>query len=274
MQREAIKYFSFSDCHIIKFVKDILTFKLIKGDLMIQNSNAIVNAANGSLWLGSGVAGAIRRVGGSKIQEECCKIRKEILKRDLNNGEVIETGIGDFKNENLQYIFHAVGPVYCDGKRNEENELYNAFMNCFKLADKLKLQSISLPPISSGVFGYPKDECAKVFNKALLDYVENRLLNTKSDNINNNNNNSKNNKDSLVIETKENLTNNNNNETNNNNNNNSNINANEETNINTLKEIRMVIIDLPTYIPFEKEHLQFINQMEQQNKEIIESIGK
>lgn len=151
-------------------IKNKLLYSLIKDDLTLQDTNVIVNAANSDLWLGSGVAGAIRRKAGNSLQSECSQLIKSIG-RELNNGEVAITGIGEMKNENLKYIFHAVGPIYRDGNRGEDMDLFNAFYNCFKKANEQSL-SIAIPPISSGVFGYPKNECAKVFYETLIKFIE------------------------------------------------------------------------------------------------------
>lgn len=147
------------------------SFTLLREDLTIQETNAIVNAANGELHLGSGVAGAIKLKGGFKIQEECYEIlRIENKNKSLKNGDVAYTKVGKFQNKNLDYIFHAVGPMYFNGERNEKAELTNCFLNCFKLADKLKLKSLAIPPISTGIFGYPKREGAKVFYNCVERY--------------------------------------------------------------------------------------------------------
>jgi len=146
---------------------------LLKEDLTIQETNAIVNAANESLWLGGGVAGAIRMKGGYEIEDECQDIvRIDNKKKPLDNGDVAYTNIGKFKNKNLKYIFHAVGPVYRNGMRNEKAELTNCFLNCFKLADQLKLNSIAIPPVSTGIFGYPKIEGAEVFYDCVERYFK------------------------------------------------------------------------------------------------------
>ena len=149
-----------------------LIYKLIKGNLIKQDTEAIVNASNNNLWLGGGVSGAILKEGGRIIQKELDNIIHE--RKEIPNGEVVKTGIGEFQSQNLKYILHAVGPVYRNGKGNEARDLYNAFFNSFKLADELELKSISLPPISSGIFGYPKDECANVFYDSLISYADNR----------------------------------------------------------------------------------------------------
>jgi O-acetyl-ADP-ribose deacetylase (regulator of RNase III) len=155
-----------------QFIWKGFKYVLQRDDLMKQPVNAIVNAANNDLWLGGGVAGAIRSTGGDVISKECRELIKSRGGKEVDNGEVVHTGIGEFKNPNLKYIFHAVGPIYRGGNKNEENELKDAFYNCFKLADELKISSIALPPISSGIFGYPKDECAEVFYTALMSYIE------------------------------------------------------------------------------------------------------
>jgi len=162
-----------ADSYIIEW-KNGIKFNLRRDDLTSQETNAIVNAANNDLWMGGGVAGAIRRKGGPKIQAECSKLVNQ-RGQNVENGEVVHTGIGDFSNTNLKYIFHAVGPVYYNGKRDEDIELKRAFSNCFKLSDKLKIESISIPPISSGIFGYPKEECAEIFYDCLEIYVNSKL---------------------------------------------------------------------------------------------------
>ena len=160
---------SFKECYEIIW-KNGITYSLKKSDLTNEETDVIVNAANTELWLGGGVAGAIRRKGGDVIQKEC----NNIIKNDgtIEEGEVKKTGIGLFKNKNLKYIFHAVGPVYRNGNYKESEKLKSAFINCFKLADTNNLTSISIPPISSGIFGYPKKECAKIFYMCLEDYVK------------------------------------------------------------------------------------------------------
>ena len=149
----------------------ILKIILKHGDLTTQTTEVIVNAANNELWLGSGVAGAIRKKGGSKIQEECNKIIS--LKGGfIKNGGVELTIIGNFKNENLKYIFHAVGPPYRDGTFHEKEDLKNCFDNSFNLANYHKITSISFPPISTGIFRYPKEKAAEVFLESCKDYLE------------------------------------------------------------------------------------------------------
>jgi len=182
---------------ILSEKKNQFTFTLKKDDLTNQETQAIVNAANSDLLLGAGVAGAIRNKGGKKIQDYCDDIiKKENDNKSLDNGEVAYTDIGAFTNKNLKYIFHAVGPYYMDGKTDEEIDLKKSFLNCFKLADKLKLNNISIPPISTGIFGFPKDKGAEVFFTCLEKYYE-IFLNQKD--CNNDSKDDKDNNDSNLL---------------------------------------------------------------------------
>lgn len=133
---------------------------LVAGDLTEQTTEAIVNPANSALQLGGGVAGAIRRKGGPKIQEECDKIGGTPV-----GTAVITTG-GNLK---ARHVIHAVGPRMGEG--DEDRKLRNATLNSLKLADQHKLKSISFPAISTGIFGYPIDRCAEVMLTATIGYL-------------------------------------------------------------------------------------------------------
>ncbi len=133
---------------------------MIEGDLTEQATDAIVNAANAQLILGGGVAGAIRKKGGPKIQEECNKIGGTFV-----GGAVITTG-GNLK---AKYVIHAVGPRMGEG--NEDEKLKNATLNSLKVADENKLKSIAFPAISTGIFGFPMDRCAKIMLSTTIDYL-------------------------------------------------------------------------------------------------------
>jgi len=134
--------------------------KLIQGDITDSSTDVIVNAANAQLILGAGVAGAIRRRGGPTIQEECNKIGGTFV-----GGAVITTG-GNLK---AKYVIHAVGPRMGEGNENEK--LRNATLNSLKLMDEKKLKTISFPAISTGIFGYPIERCAKIMIEANRDYL-------------------------------------------------------------------------------------------------------
>ncbi|MEX2752287.1 MAG: macro domain-containing protein, partial [Candidatus Freyarchaeota archaeon] len=125
------------------------------------STDAIVNAANAALQLGGGVAGAIRRKGGPKIQEECNKIGGTYV-----GGDVITTG-GNLK---AKYVIHAVGPRWGEG--NEDEKLRNATLNSLKLADEKNLKSISFPAISTGIFGFPMKRASEIMLKTTIEYLK------------------------------------------------------------------------------------------------------
>jgi O-acetyl-ADP-ribose deacetylase (regulator of RNase III) len=133
---------------------------LVQGDITEMETDAIVNAANAQLILGGGVAGAIRSKGGPSIQEECNKIGGTFV-----GGAVITTG-GNLK---AKHVIHAVGPRMGEG--NEDNKLKNATLNSLKLLDEHQLKSISFPAISTGIFGYPIERCAKVMISTAKEYL-------------------------------------------------------------------------------------------------------
>ena len=135
--------------------------ELVQGDITKMQTDAIVNAANAQLILGSGVAGAIRRKGGPKIQEECNKIGGTFV------GGAVITGAGNLK---AKHVIHAVGPRVGEG--NEDEKLKNATLNSLKLADENNLKSISFPAISTGVFGFPIRRCAEIMLQTTIDYLK------------------------------------------------------------------------------------------------------
>jgi len=139
--------------------------ELVKGDITELNVECIVNAANSMLKMGGGVAGAIRRKGGRKIQEECDKIVRE--RGPIPVGEAAITGGGNLK---AKYVIHAVGPVYGEG--NEEEKLRNATLNSLKLAEQHGISSIAFPAISTGAFGMPKIKCAETMIPAAISYAK------------------------------------------------------------------------------------------------------
>ena len=134
--------------------------KLIQGDITELNTDVIVNAANAQLRLGSGVAGAIRRKGGPLIQEECNKIGGTFV-----GGAVITTG-GELK---VKRVIHAVGPRMGEG--NEDEKLKNATLNSLKLMDEHELKRIAFPAISTGIFGYSIEKCAKIMISTAKEYL-------------------------------------------------------------------------------------------------------
>ena len=136
---------------------------LRQGDITDEVVDAIVNAANEGLVHGGGVAGAILRKGGLLIQEESDRIGR------VPTGSAAIMGAGTLP---AKYVIHAVGPVW-RGHSPEENDrlLASATIASLEIARKQNLTSIAFPAISSGIFGFPKDRCAKVMLQAVQTWI-------------------------------------------------------------------------------------------------------
>lgn len=137
--------------------------ELVEGDITHQETEAIVNAANTKLLGGGGVDGAIHRAGGPQILEECKKIG------GCPTGEARITTGGRLK---ARYVIHAVGPVYKEGRREEAKLLANAYHNSLVLASQHGIQSIAFPSISTGAYGYPLEEAARIALNTVRDYLK------------------------------------------------------------------------------------------------------
>lgn len=129
------------------------TVELIKGDITALVVDAIVNAANEHLQLGSGVAGAIRRRGGAAIQEECDRIG------NCQTGGAVVTGGGALQ---ARWVIHAVGPVWGGGGQGEDGLLASAVRNALTRAEEVGARSVALPAISTGVYGFPLERAARI----------------------------------------------------------------------------------------------------------------
>ncbi len=136
------------------------TLELVEGDITEMDTDAIVNAANARLVLGGGVAGAIRRKGGPRIQEECDRLGGTFV-----GGAVMTTG-GNLK---ARHVIHAVGPRMGEG--NEDEKLRNATVNSLKVADEHGLKSIAFPAVSTGIFGFPIRRCAEIMLRAAVEHL-------------------------------------------------------------------------------------------------------
>ena len=134
--------------------------ELLQGDITELTIDAIVNAANSQLILGGGVAGAIRRKGGSGVQDECN------LKAPIEVGQAVLTTGGNLK---AKYVIHTVGPRM--GEDNEDYKLKQATLNSLKIADENLLSSLAFCAISTGIFGYPKERCAKIMLENTIAYL-------------------------------------------------------------------------------------------------------
>lgn len=138
---------------------------LIQGDITCQATEAIVNAANSGLRGGGGVDGAIHRAGGQAILDECRRIISRIGR--LDTGKAVITTGGNLK---AKYVIHTVGPVWRGGNRGEAELLASAYRESLKLATGHELKTISFPSISTGIYGYPVAEAAKVALDAVITF--------------------------------------------------------------------------------------------------------
>jgi O-acetyl-ADP-ribose deacetylase (regulator of RNase III) len=137
------------------------TLRLVRGDITERAVDAIVNAANSHLQHGGGVAGAIVRKGGRIIQEESDRIGFTPV------GTAVITGAGRLP---AKFVIHAVGPRMGEG--DEDTKLKNAVRSTLLLANEKNLKSISLPAISAGIFGFPKNRCAHIMVEQAASFLK------------------------------------------------------------------------------------------------------
>lgn len=141
-----------------------IKIEYIKGDIADQpDVTAIVNAANAELRIGGGVAGAIHRAAGPGLTKECRPMAP------IKPGEAVISGGHDLPNE---YVIHCLGPVYGRDKP-EDKLLADCYRNALRLAEKHEIDSLAFPSISTGAFGYPMEEAAKVAFSTVRDEVPN-----------------------------------------------------------------------------------------------------
>ncbi|MDR1272373.1 MAG: macro domain-containing protein [Clostridiales Family XIII bacterium] len=141
-----------------------MPFTTIRGDITKLESDAIVNAANTGLQMGGGVCGAIFIAAGvAKLQAACDKLSP------IKTGEAVITPGFDLP---AKYVIHTAGPVY-DHRNREQSEQYlrDAYSNSLKLAVENDCRSIAFPLISSGIYGYPKDEALQVATSVIQDFL-------------------------------------------------------------------------------------------------------
>jgi O-acetyl-ADP-ribose deacetylase (regulator of RNase III) len=131
--------------------------ELVRGDITILEVDAIVNAANSSLMGGGGVDGAIHHAAGPQLLEECLRIKER--QDGCPTGEAVITSGANLK---AKFVIHAVGPVWADGKANENQLLANAYRNSLVLAVSNSVKNIAFPNISTGIYGFPKRRAAEI----------------------------------------------------------------------------------------------------------------
>lgn len=135
------------------------------GDLTAEDSDAIVNAANSTLLGGGGVDGAIHLAGGPAILEECKRIRQTEYPDGLPVGKAVITTAGSMP---AKHVIHTVGPIYGQNNGRDADLLADCYRSSIRLAARHSLASIAFPAISTGVYGFPKDEAAAVSSSAIL----------------------------------------------------------------------------------------------------------
>ncbi|UCD14641.1 MAG: O-acetyl-ADP-ribose deacetylase [Thermoplasmatales archaeon] len=138
------------------------SLELIVGDITKQKTNAVVNAANKRLAPGGGVAGAIHRAAGVELWEECKK---------LGGCETGKAKITKGYNLPAPFIIHTVGPIY-SGSSEDPEKLASCYRECLRLAKENKIRSISFPALSTGYFGYPIKEAARIALETVVDELK------------------------------------------------------------------------------------------------------
>jgi O-acetyl-ADP-ribose deacetylase (regulator of RNase III) len=139
------------------------TFSVVIYDLLYEPVDCIVNAANGGLSHGGGIAAAISKAAGSQLDDECDEIVRKTGRIQVGEAVVTTAGALPFKG-----IIHAIGPMMGDG--DEENKIVKALRSSFKRASEKGWSSLSFPGISSGIFAVPYGICAKAYIRAVKDY--------------------------------------------------------------------------------------------------------
>ena len=152
--------------HLRSFLEDRVIVKV--GDITEEKVDAIVNAANTTLFGGGGVDGAIHDKGGPAVLEECERIRDTEYPDGLPTGEAVITTAGKLP---AKYVIHTVGPIFGRHSGKEQKLLRDSYINSISLAADRDLTSIAFPSISTGAYRYPKDEAASISSKAIAYFL-------------------------------------------------------------------------------------------------------
>ncbi|CAL9403500.1 O-acetyl-ADP-ribose deacetylase [Streptomyces collinus] len=132
--------------------------ELVQGDITRESVDAIVNAANSSLLGGGGVDGAIHRRGGPAILEDCRRLRAAHLGKGLPTGRAVATTAGDL---DARWVVHTVGPVF-SASEDRSALLASCYRESLRVAGELGARSVAFPAISTGVYGWPMDDGARI----------------------------------------------------------------------------------------------------------------
>ncbi|MGW6733787.1 O-acetyl-ADP-ribose deacetylase [Streptomyces sp. NPDC055013] len=134
------------------------TIRLVQGDITRESVDAIVNAANSSLLGGGGVDGAIHRRGGPAILAECRKLRGSRYGKGLPTGQAVATTAGEL---DARWVIHTVGPVW-SATEDRSELLASCYRESLRVADELGARTVAFPAISTGVYGWPMDDGARI----------------------------------------------------------------------------------------------------------------
>jgi O-acetyl-ADP-ribose deacetylase (regulator of RNase III) len=129
----------------------VMELEVVEGDITALEVDAVANAANNALWMGAGVAGAIKRAGGEEIE------RQAVRQGPIDVGDAVATGAGRLS---ARYVIH--GAVMGQDLRTNEELIRRTTQRCLEVADELELRSLALPAFGTGVGGFPLDQCARL----------------------------------------------------------------------------------------------------------------
>lgn len=147
-----------------RFLDGRMTVKV--GDITLEEVDAIVNAANRSLFGGGGVDGAVHARGGPEILAECEKIRETEYPKGLPTGRAVITTGGRLP---AKFVIHTVGPIYGQHKGSEGELLADCYRNSLALAADNGVRTIAFPSISTGAFAFPKHEAARIVSRVMAE---------------------------------------------------------------------------------------------------------
>ena len=142
--------------------------QVVFGDITRQAVDAIVNAANESLLGGGGVDGAIHSAAGKELKLACRKIHEE--KGGCKTGDAVITTGGNLP---AKFVIHTVGPVWRGGRQQEDELLSRAYISSLRLAAENGIKTIAFPNISTGIYGFPKEQASKIAVSAVTDFLNN-----------------------------------------------------------------------------------------------------